>query len=107
VTRSLAKRALADRLPHAVLNERRKGYQGIDWHENLTAARAEITAELDRLRACAPAVRVLDIAKMKRLVENWPASGWERPDVMQPYRLALARGIGMGHFLRKVAGANR
>ncbi len=106
VTRALAKRALADRLPEAVLNERKKGYQGIDWHEGMTAARAEIAAELDRLGSCAPAAKVLDIAKMKRLVENWPSSGCERADVVQSYRLALSRGIGMGHFLRKVAGAN-
>jgi asparagine synthase (glutamine-hydrolysing) len=42
LARSLAKRALADRLPQAVLNETKKGYQAVDWHEGLTAARAEV-----------------------------------------------------------------
>jgi asparagine synthase (glutamine-hydrolysing) len=107
VPRSLAKRALADRLPQAVLNEQKKGYQAIDWHEGLTAARAEVAVELDRLAACAPAARTLDIERMKRLVENWPTSGWERDEVMQPYRLALLRGIAAGHFLRKASGANQ
>ena len=107
VQRALAKRALADRLPQAVFNERKKGYQAADWHEGLTAARAEIAAELERLAACAPAARALDIERMKRLVENWPTSGWERPDVMRPYRLALLRGISAGHFLRKASGANQ
>jgi len=104
---SLAKRALADRLPPAVLNEQKKGYQAADWHEGLTAARAEVAAELDRLAACAPAAKTLDIERMKRLVENWPASGWERDDVIRPYRLALLRGIAAGHFLRKASGANQ
>ena len=107
VTRSLAKRALADRLPQAVLNEQKKGYQAVDWHEGLTAARSEIAAELDRLAACAPAAKTLDIERMRRLVENWPTSGWERDEVMQPYRLALLRGIAAGHFLRKASGANQ
>jgi asparagine synthase (glutamine-hydrolysing) len=107
VTRSLAKRALADRLPQAVLDEPKKGYQAVDWHEGVTAARAEIAAELDRLAASAPAAKTLDIERMRRLVENWPTSGWERDEVMQPYRLALLRGIAAGHFLRKASGANQ
>jgi asparagine synthase (glutamine-hydrolysing) len=107
VTRALGKRALADRLPQAVLNEQRKGYQAVDWHEGMTAARAEISAELDRLAACAPVAKALDIDRMKALVANWPTSGWERDDVEQPYRLALLRGIAAGHFLRKASGANQ
>ena len=107
VPRALAKRALADRLPQAVLNERKRGYQAADWYEGLTAARGDIAAELDRLADCAPAAKLLDIDRMKRLVENWPASGWERPDVIRPYRLALLRGIAAGHFLRKASGANQ
>jgi asparagine synthase (glutamine-hydrolysing) len=107
VPRSLAKRALADRLPQAVLTERRKGYQAADWHEGLTAARADIAAELDRLAVFSPAAKLLDIERMKRLVENMPASGWEQDDVIQQYRLALLRGISAGHFLRKASGANQ
>lgn len=107
VPRALAKRALADRLPQVVLNEQKKGYQAADWHEGLTAARAEVAAELDRFAACAPAARALNIDRMKKLVENWPKSGWERIDVRHAYRLALLRGISAGHFLRKAAGANQ
>jgi asparagine synthase (glutamine-hydrolysing) len=105
--RALARRALADRLPQAVLNERKRGYQGADWHEGLTAARTEVAAELDRLAACAPAAKLLDIDRLKRLVENWPTSGWERDEVIESYRLALLRGIAAGHFLRKASGANQ
>jgi asparagine synthase (glutamine-hydrolysing) len=107
VQRALAKRALADRLPAAVLNEKKKGYQAADWHEALTAARPEIAAELERLAACAPAAQTLDLERMKNLVENWPDSGWERDEVIEPYRFALLRGISVGHFLRKASGGNR
>lgn len=107
VPRALAKRALADRLPQAVLNEQKRGYQAADWHDGLTAARADVAAELERIAACAPAAKALDIERMKRLVENWPTSGWERDDVINSYSLALVRGIAAGHFLRKASGANR
>jgi asparagine synthase (glutamine-hydrolysing) len=41
ISRSLAKRAFADRLPRAVLNETKKGYQTVDWHEGLTEVASE------------------------------------------------------------------
>jgi asparagine synthase (glutamine-hydrolysing) len=107
VPRALARRAFSDRLPSAVLNERRMGLQAVDWHEGLTAARSEVAAEVDRLAACAPAAKVLDVEKMKRLIENWPTSGWEREEIEDRYRFALLRGISAGHFLRKTMGANQ
>jgi asparagine synthase (glutamine-hydrolysing) len=106
VQRALAKRALADRLPQRVLDEPRKGLQAADWHERLTAVRDRVAAEIDRLDACPPATKALDLLRLRRLVENWPTGGWERDEVMVPYRLALLRGISTGHFLRRVNGAN-
>jgi asparagine synthase (glutamine-hydrolysing) len=106
VPRALARRAFSDRLPQAVVTARKRGYQAADWHERLTAARLEVAAELDRLGACALAAKALDISKMKRLVENWPNSGWERDEVEDSYNCALLRGISAGYFLRKASGAN-
>ncbi len=107
VPRSLARRALADRLPQAVLAEQRRGYQAADWHEGLRAARDDIAAELLRLSACAPAARMLDIERMQRLIDDWPASGWERDEVIRNYRWMLLRCISAGHFLRKASGSNQ
>ena len=104
--RRLARGILADRVPSAVLKNRRIGLDGADWHERLTAARTEVAAELDRLAACPPAARALDLPRLQRLVGNWPTEGWERPEVSSPYRLALLRGISVGHFLRRVSGGN-
>ena len=107
VPRSLARRALADRLPRAVLRERRRGYQAADWHEGLSSARDGAAAELQRMEFCPPVAATLDIRRMKNLLENWPSSGWERANVRQPYRLALLRGISAGHFLRTATEAKR
>ena len=105
--RALARRALADRLPKQVLEEPRRGLQVADWHEDLTAARDHIADELDRLEACPAAATALDLPRLRRLTENWPSGGWERDEVIMPYRYALPRAISTGHFLRRVAGSNR
>ena len=106
VPRALARRAFSDRLPHAVVNERRMGYQAADWHEGLTAAHTDLVSELDRFAGCASAAMTLDVNRMKRLAANWPTSDWEDNLVVHIYRLALLRGVSVGHFLRKTSGAN-
>jgi asparagine synthase (glutamine-hydrolysing) len=107
VPRSLARRALADRLPAAILQERKKGYQGADWHEALTSAREDIAQDLDRLREVAAAAQILDLAGMEGLVERWPSGAWHSQKVTRDYRLKLLRGLSVGQFLRKASGSNR
>jgi asparagine synthase (glutamine-hydrolysing) len=106
VPRALARAALADRVPPEVLNEPRRGLQAVDWHEGLTVARSQIAEEISRLEHTAPAVRALDLARLRRLTENWPTGGWERQEIVYQYRLALLRGISCGHFLRRASGGN-
>jgi asparagine synthase (glutamine-hydrolysing) len=103
IPRSLARRALADRLPGKVLSERRKGLQAVDWHENLTAARRAVAEEIERLASCTPAAALLDLPRLRRLVDNWPTGGWHEETIVQSYRLALLRGLSVGHFLRSAA----
>ena len=105
--RALARRALEDRLPKQVLEAPRRGLTGADFHEDFTAARDRIGDEIDRLAACPAAAAVLDLARLRRLTEKWPSSGWERSDVSVPYQIVLANAISAGHFLRRVAGGNR
>jgi asparagine synthase (glutamine-hydrolysing) len=105
--RALARRALADRLPKQVLEATRFGVQVADWHEDFATARDDIVDELDNLQACAAATVAIDLPRLRRLTENWPSSGWERPEVFIPYRFALLRAIVAGHFLRRATGSNR
>jgi asparagine synthase (glutamine-hydrolysing) len=106
--RSLARRAFRDRLPEQVLNERRKGYQGADWHEGLAAARPSLADEVDAIAACAPAAEALDTERMHRLIADWPEEGrWHERAVRSQYRAALLRGISAGRFIRQATGANR
>jgi asparagine synthase (glutamine-hydrolysing) len=102
ITKALARLALSDRLPKAVLEEPRRGLQAADWHERLTAVRDRVAMELDRFTCCPASVRVLDLQRLRTLVENWPSDGWDRSDVVTNYRTVLSNAIAAGHFLHCV-----
>jgi asparagine synthase (glutamine-hydrolysing) len=104
VTKALARLALSDRLPQVVLEEPRRGLQAADWHERLMAVQDRVALELDRIAACPAAVQMLDLERLRTLVENWPSHGWERDEVAINYRVVLLRAISAGHFLRRVSG---
>jgi asparagine synthase (glutamine-hydrolysing) len=107
VPASLLRRAMADRLPSLVLEERRKGLQALDWHEALTASRDKVIDELNLLTACEPVAQRFDLARLHKAVDTWPTTGWERPETVQLYRFALLRTISAGHFVRTVLNGNR
>jgi asparagine synthase (glutamine-hydrolysing) len=104
--RALARRALADQVPRAVLDAPRRGYQAADWHEGAGAARGLLAAEIERLAQCPAAARTLDLPRMRELLQQWPAGGWERTETTMAYRQMLLGGISAGHFLRRASGAN-
>jgi asparagine synthase (glutamine-hydrolysing) len=93
-TRRLARAALADRLPPAILTGGR-GYQFADWYESLS--RERLRAELDALQR-GPAASLLDFARLRDVVERWPAGGWETQPVISTYRLALLRALSAARF---------
>ena len=106
VPRSLARQAFDDRLPPQVIGEHRRGFQGADWHVGMSAARGEIAAELDSFERCAGADRLVDVARLRRALEDWPQGDWNDDAVSLLYRHAMLRGVAAGHFLRKVARTN-
>ena len=73
VPRALGKRALADRLPEAVINQRFKGYQSADWYEGLTAARGDIvtivSSDKDLMQLVGGSITMLDPIKNRRIGE--------------------------------------
>jgi asparagine synthase (glutamine-hydrolysing) len=104
--RSLARRAFADRLPPEVVGEHRRGFQAADWHVGMAAARGEIAAELDSFERCAGADALVDVARLRQALGDWPEGGWNDEAVSMLYRHAMLRGVAAGHFLRKVARTN-
>ncbi len=107
IPRALARHMLTDRLPAAVLAETRRGSQAADWYLTATSGRSELAEQVARLEQFAPAARMLDLPRLRKLVDNWPAEGWELDRVAEPYRHALLRGLSVGQFLRRASGSNR
>ena len=97
--RSLARRAMVGRLPASTLRSKQRGRQSADWYVNMGAVRGRMAAEVERLQSSPLASRMLDLARMRSLIENWPSSGFERLDVNRSYHIALSRGFSVGRFL--------
>jgi asparagine synthase (glutamine-hydrolysing) len=102
--RSLARRALAGRLPPEILTESRRGVQAADWHEGAAAEHAQLAAELDLIAACPAAAEVLDLDSMRSRLAAWPSDGWDRTPTILAYRAGLLRELSLGHFMRKACG---
>jgi asparagine synthase (glutamine-hydrolysing) len=106
---SLARRAMADRLPPAVLRQRARGLQAADWHSGFADPKRELGGMVERLAGCPETARLLDIPRLRETVDHWPAGGWQEAGVTRLYRHELLRALSNGDFLgRAVAeGARR
>ncbi len=99
--RFLVRRAMADRLPPLIINNRKRGLQAADWLEHLRAARPAIAAEIERIERSPTANSVMDVAQLRRLFEELPAD--LKPEAWQAvgkYRVTLEHGVMFGRYLR-------
>ena len=97
--RRLIRRAMADRLPPAVLANRQRGLQAADWLERLIGARSLVAAELQRLEGSGLAQRVLDLKKMRQMFERMPSDAGGNFDAIAAYRFVFEPALMMGRFL--------
>ena len=105
---SLARRAMADRLPPPVLRQRARGLQSADWHSGFADPKRELGEMVARFAECAATARLLDIGRLREAIDHWPAAGWHEPGVTRLYRHELLRALSNGDFLgRAVSGAGR
>jgi len=106
VPRSFARRVLADRLPREIVDERRRGANNPTWFRSLDVRRGTIAEDIDRLEASPLARRLIDLPRLKRLMAQWPKDEQAAAARLGEYRLALARGVHVGRFIRWVEGGN-
>jgi asparagine synthase (glutamine-hydrolysing) len=106
IPRAFAREVFADRLPPDILNERRRGAQVPDWFRRMQARRQTIAAEIERLDASPLARRLIDVPRLTKLMAQWPKDEHAAEKRADEYKLALARGVHVGHFLRWVEGGN-
>jgi asparagine synthase (glutamine-hydrolysing) len=96
-TRWLARKAGEGRLPVSLLERERYGAQAADWPEWLPAMRGRLASELEGMRRSERVRRVLDVERMRALVDGMP----DRlgPEHRPLYLNMLLRGIMMGRFI--------
>ena len=107
IDRSLIRRAMWGLLPEVVLTNRMSGLQAADWYEKLSGKRGELVRQIEELGQSPLVRRMIDLARLERAINNWPARGWHTSEVFQEYNLALTRGVAGGRFLRWFESANR
>lgn len=95
VTRVLARRVTADRLPGEVVNNRKRGMQCPEYLHRMSLLRPFLSERLEELEASPLAQRLLDLKRMRALLSNWP----NRP-ASPEYLTLLHRGLHFGAFLR-------
>jgi len=106
IDRSLIRRAMWGWLPELVLTSRLMGNQAADWYEKLEVKRGDLTAQVAELASSPLASRVIDVPRLQRALESWPADGWHTRQIVEEYQLALTRGIAGGRFLRWIEQTN-
>lgn len=104
--RAFARRVFADRLPEAVITNRRRGEQNSDWYLRLPAQRDELAVTLERLERSSLARRILDLPRLRRMFERMPADPAELQRTGNPYKVMFARAIHVGRFLAWYEGTN-
>ena len=106
VPRSFARKVLADRLPREIVEERRRGVNGVAWYRILGERRAEMASDLERLEGSPLARRLIDLPRLKRLMAQWPEDEHAAETRKREYLATLTRGVHVGRFVRWVEGGN-
>jgi asparagine synthase (glutamine-hydrolysing) len=98
-SRSIIRRAMQGQLPDSTLRRTTRGMQSADWYMTLRAARPELSAELTRIEHSPLACHIVDVPRLRTLLDTFPDSGYHSSEVSNAWHLALTRGIAAGSFL--------
>ena len=97
VRRPALLRALAGRVPPAVLDQRLRGYQMPDWYERIGAG--EVRDFAREAAAAGHAHSVIDLDAVEATARRWPDSGWDERPVVYLYRMQLLRTLAAASFI--------
>jgi asparagine synthase (glutamine-hydrolysing) len=104
--RLLARRVLADRVPAEILDNPVRGAQVPEWFSRLAPRRAALGAALSRIECSPLAARILDLPRLKRLLDAFPADADAAEARRSDYLSVLANGIHTGQFICWLEGRN-
>lgn len=106
VHRFLARELARGRLPEDQRLDARTGRHGPDWHARMGSRRAELLARVEVIAGHPGLSRLLDTAKMRRMLEQFPASDAGDEFANLPYRQGLAQGLLAAQFVGLVEQRN-
>ncbi|WP_372052784.1 asparagine synthase-related protein (plasmid) [Tistrella mobilis] len=108
IDRYLARRMLAGRVPAPIAAETRIAPGQPEWFAWADQRRDWIRAELERIERSPLAREVLDVALMRKVFDDWPASAEEaaKPPRVHLMRHALGHGLRVGQFLYRLEKRN-
>jgi asparagine synthase (glutamine-hydrolysing) len=98
VIRPLARRALADRVPAAVLNTKLRGMQSADWAERLPLR--EVRDVVDEVASSHAACDLLDIPAITRALDCWPEAGSPHHGTQMIFRNWLPKALSAGLLIK-------
>ena len=96
-TRALARTALEDRVPTAVLDLQTRGLQSADWHIRISQQEARDVFE--SVSANAQVQDLLNLDKMDRAIQDWPTTDLNGFANSMLYRNQLVTALSVGIFL--------
>ena len=97
VLRPMARRALADRLPAEILANPRRGMQGADWFN--TIRKAEVADLIEEVASNRTVDDLFDIARLRRMVDDWPARNDGSFGLAQRYQQKLPLALSTAVFI--------
>ncbi|HEY0131958.1 MAG TPA: asparagine synthase-related protein [Allosphingosinicella sp.] len=100
VRRPALRRALAGRVPDAVLDQRLRGQQMPDWYEQISGD--EVRAFARAQAESGLAAPFIDLDAANESARSWPTSGWGERPVIYHYRMYLLRTLSAASFVGSV-----
>ena len=104
--RWLAKRMAQGKMPEAQRLNPRYGRFQVDWHARITPRIGELAAEARRLEDHPWLGEVIDVDRVCRLLEDWPAQTPWDPEELYPRQGSIPRAIQAARFVNFVEGRN-
>ena len=104
--RWLIRRAMAGRLPERTLSGRQRGLQAPSWFSDMTRDRPELLGAVARFERDHLARRLLDLPRLRRMLEEWPARPPTSAADVQIYRGAVGNALMTGAFLLWAQGGS-
>lgn len=106
VDRWLAREMGKGVLPEAQRLNRLFGRHNPDWHVKLSRRRSELLQELDRLERVPRLARMLDFAKVRAALEDWPEADALTNEARLVREGAIPRAFLLARYINYVEGRN-